>query len=121
MIGTARLVESKPMKTETSLEKLLRWRLSQAEAEAPPAPTAARLLEMARPWWEAFPEQLSALLARLSRLQVAYGPAMAGPSRARVGHPVPAVIVGEDGERDASARVLYLNIREGRLRMRFQL
>jgi len=34
------------------VEKLLRWRLSEAEEDAPPAPRATRLLELIRPWWE---------------------------------------------------------------------
>jgi hypothetical protein len=37
------------MKNETRLGELLRWRFERAEAEAPPAPSAAILLGLARP------------------------------------------------------------------------
>ena len=36
------------MKDKALVEQLFRWRLAQAESEAPPAPSAARLLELAR-------------------------------------------------------------------------
>src|SRR5438477_12791678 len=74
------------------IEQLLRWRLAQAEAEAPPAPRAARLLERARPWWESWPERFQSVIERLTRIQIAYGHAMAEP-QSRSGHPVPALIV----------------------------
>src|SRR6266849_9448638 len=37
------------------------------------------------------------------------------------GHPVPALISHNDQELESPARVLYVNVREGRLRLRFQL
>jgi len=37
------------------------------------------------------------------------------------GHPVPTLISRDDDELEAPVRVLYLNVREGRLRLRFQL
>ena len=67
------------MNSNTPIEELLRWRLHQAEAEAPPAPPAARLLALARPWWEALPERFNALVERLGRIQVAYAYAQAEP------------------------------------------
>jgi hypothetical protein len=42
------------MKTEVSIEQLLRWRLALAKEEAPPPPGAAQLLDLARPWWEQY-------------------------------------------------------------------
>jgi len=102
-------------------EQLLRWRLSHAEAEAPPVPRAARLLELARPWWEIWPEQFQSVLERLCKIQIAYGHAMAEPQQSRSGHPVPALIVRSVEEFETSARVLYLNIRDQRLHLRFQL
>jgi len=102
-------------------EELLRWRLSQAEAEAPPAPRAARLLELARPWWETWPERFQSFVERLGAIQVAYGHAMAEPRQSHTGHPVPALIVRAVEELETSVRVLYLNVRDGRLRLRFQL
>jgi hypothetical protein len=109
------------MKTEIPIEQLLCWRLAQAEAEAPPAPRAARLLELARPWWEILPEQFQSLVERLGKIQIAYGHAMAEPHQPRTGHPVPVLMVQAAEEMEASARVLYLCVRDGRLRLRFQL
>lgn len=109
------------MNTEVTIEELLRWRVAQAECQAPPPPRAARLLELARPWWETWPEKFQLLVERVGRIQVAYGHAMAEPAQSRTGHPVAALIVCGVEEAEACARVLYLNVRDGRLRMRFQL
>lgn len=109
------------MKTKVPISQLLRWRLKQAEAEAPPAPRAARLLEKVRPWWETWPEQFRSLAHRLGRIQVAYGHAMAEPRPARGGFPVAALLALANQELEARARVLYLNVRNGRLMFRFQL
>ena len=109
------------MKPEIPIEQLLRWRLAEAEADAPPAPSAARLLALARPWWETWPEQFQSMVERLGRIQVAYGHAMAEPGPSRTGHPVPALLIRTPEELETSVRVLYLNIREGRLRFRFQV
>jgi hypothetical protein len=109
------------MKTNMPIEQLLRWRLSRAEAEAPPAPRAARLLALARPWWETWPEQFRSMVERLGKIQIAYGHAMAEPRPSRGGHPVPALIIRTREELETSVRVLYLNVRAGRLRLRFQV
>ena len=109
------------MSTKIPIEELLRWRAAKAEAEAPPAPRAARLLEMARPWWEIWPVRFQSFVERLGRIQVAYGHAMAEPLQSHSGHPVPALIVRAVEELETSVRVLYLNVRDGRLRLRFQL
>ena len=109
------------MKTDTSVEQLLRWRLTQAEAEAPPAPRAARLLALARPWWEAWPELFQSLVERLGKIQIMYGHAMAAPRPSRSGYPVPVLIVRAVEKLEASARVLYFSVRDGRLRLRFHL
>jgi hypothetical protein len=45
------------MKSKIPIEELLRWRLDNAKSEAPLAPCAARLLDLARPWWERSPEK----------------------------------------------------------------
>jgi len=100
---------------------LLRWRLSRAEAEAPPAPRAARLLELARPWWERWPERFQSLVERVGRIQIAYGHAMTEPGRGGSGYPVPAVIFRTAEELETSVRVLYFAMRDGRLRLRFEL
>jgi hypothetical protein len=109
------------MKTEVPVEQLLRWRLARAEAEAPRAPSGARLLELARPWWEIWPERFQSLVECLDRIQITYGHAMAEPAHGRGGYPVPAMVVRAAHELETSVRVLYLNVRDGRLRFRFQL
>jgi hypothetical protein len=109
------------MKSELTVEELLRWRLARAEAEAPRAPRAAHLLALARPWWETWPERFQRLVERVSRIETAYGYAMAEPNRGRSGHPVATLVVRGCEEVETAARVLYFNIRDGRLRLRFQL
>ena len=107
------------MKTQIVIEQLLRWRLAKAVAEAPSPPRAQRLLETARPWWETWPEQFQLLVERVGKIQLAVGHAMAEPRPGQTGHPI-AVVVTRSGEpMDASARVLYFDVREGRLRIRF--
>jgi hypothetical protein len=108
------------MTLDTSVDQLLRWRLARAEAEAPPAPRAARLLELVRPWWEVWPERFQAQVERLRRMQVAYAYAMVEPSRGRAGHPVPALISHAE-ELETFARLLYFAVYDGKLRCRFQL
>jgi len=103
------------------VETLLRWRLSRAEAEAPPAPRAARLLELARPWWERWPDRFQSLVERLGRIQIACGHAMTEPRRDGSGLPVPAVIFRTAEDLETSVRVVCFAIRDGRLRLRFQL
>jgi hypothetical protein len=109
------------MKPESAVEQLLRWRLARAEAEAPHAPRGAYLLKLARPWWETWPEWFKLLAQRVGRIETAYGYAMAENSRNRSGHPVAALVVRGGEELETFARVLYINVRDGRLRLRFQL
>jgi hypothetical protein len=108
------------MSPEISVGQLLRWRLAHAEREAPPPPRAAQLLQIVRPWWETWPDRFRASAERLARLEVAYAYAMAESTRGRSGHPVPTLISHTD-EVETFARVLYLAVRDGRLRLRFQL
>ena len=103
------------------MEELLRWRLEQAEAEAPPPPHAARLLDLARPWWETWPERFAELVERLGRMQVAFGHAMADPRDARGGELVPALILRHVSDVETSVRPLYLHVHDAHLRLRFQL
>ena len=109
------------MNDKMPIEELLRWRLARAEAEAPPPPRAAHLLELARPWWEVWPEQFRSLVERLGQVEVAYGHAMAKPGQCRTAHPVPTLIVRAGEEVHTSASVLYFSIGSGRLRLRFQI
>jgi hypothetical protein len=108
------------MTRDDSVERLLRWRLGQAEAEAPPAPRAARLLEAVRPWWETWPDRFRAYTERLAGMQAAYAYAMTEPRRGRGGHLIPTVIANAS-ELETFARVLYFAVRDGKLRLRFQL
>lgn len=109
------------MKRELDIEQLLRWHLERAEAEAPMPPRASRLLELARPWWEIWPERFHAYARRLGAVQVSYGYAMSELQHGHSGHPVPTLITRDDEELEAPARVLYMNVRDGRLRLRFQI
>ena len=106
--------------SDRSIEALLRWRLARAEDDAPPPPSARLLLELARPWWDAWPDRFRAQVARLTAMSPAYGYAMTALDRERTAHPVPALIVSAEGI-EAYARVSYLNLRDGRLRLRFRL
>lgn len=110
------------MKHNLPVEQLLRWRATRAADEAPPAPRAAHLLDLARPWWETWPEQFQSVVDRVLRMQMAYGHAMApGARQSGGGYPVPAVMTQEGKELELSARMLYINVCAGRLRLRFQL
>ena len=109
------------MSTKIPLAELLHWRLAQAEAQAPPPPRAAELLALVRPWWEKWPEQFQMFVERLGKMQIAYGHAMAEPGPSRVVHPISTLILQRVEQLETSARVLYIEVREGRLRLRFQL
>lgn len=108
------------MTDATAVERLLRWRLALAEADAPPAPPAARLVEQLGPPPGSWADQLRARVERLRRMPLALGYAMVDRVHERTGHPIPVLIArAEDVE--TSARVLYLAVRDGRLRMRIRL
>jgi hypothetical protein len=110
------------MSPDRDLERLLLWRLQRAESEAPAPPSAARLLELARPWWATCPEKFRAHAERLLALQpVMYGHAMTQGTGDRAGHPVPALVIHVVEEFETAASILYFSIRDGRLRLRFQL
>ena len=110
------------MTTKITLAELLRWRLEQAEKEAPPAPRAARLLEIARPWWETCPEKFRALVQQLGALQMGYGHAMVDPGvMANLAPVVPALFIGSDAITEARVQMLYFDVTDSRLRMRFEI
>jgi hypothetical protein len=109
------------MNGKTSIEQLLRWRLTQAEATAPPVPRAALLLDMARPWWDRLPEQFQNFARQLDRIHIAVGHAMAEPHVSGPGYPVPVLVIHVAEKLETSARVLYLTVHDGRLRLRFRL
>ncbi|MEO8333873.1 MAG: hypothetical protein ABI664_02805 [bacterium] len=110
------------MSSQLHIERLLRWRLERAEMDAPPPPRAAHLIALSRPWWESWPERFHAQVQRLTAIpQVAYGHAMMDVRQDRTGHPVTTLIVHTVEEFETSARILYFSIKDGRLRLRFQL
>jgi hypothetical protein len=110
------------MKSEVSIQQLLRWRLERAEENAPAPPRAALLIELARPWWERCPDVFRALAERLQQIPGdSFAHAMAEPQRGHPGHVVPTLITTNSGEREVYARILYFNIRDGQLRLRFHL
>lgn len=109
------------MKKATDIGNLLQWRRQRAEAEAPPAPSGAHLLRLVQPWWEKWPDRFAASARRLAAIQLSYGYAMAHPHQGHTGHPVPALISEDNDEQESPARVLYMSVRDGRLRLRFQL
>jgi hypothetical protein len=108
------------MQRGVSIEELLRWRLAEAEADAPAPPRAAELLALARPWWERWPERFRAQAERLRAMPLAYGYAMTTRQRGSAGYPVP-VLIAHATDVEAYAQVLYLAVRDGRLRLRFAL
>jgi len=109
------------MRRDFDIEQLLRWRLERAESDAPPPPKGLELLRRARPWWEVAPERFAASVRRLGAIEVSYGYAMSELQHGHGGHPVPALINDDGEELESPVRVLYVSIRDGRLRLRFQL
>ena len=109
------------MNTKMTARELLQWRLARAEAEAPPAPRASRLLELARPWWEKCPERFQKIAHQLNTIQMGYGHAKVELGSERSGHIVPTLIVGPDREIEASAQILHFDLRGSMLRLRFEL
>ncbi|HEV2693260.1 MAG TPA: hypothetical protein VG347_10230 [Verrucomicrobiae bacterium] len=109
------------MKSEKTFEDLMRWRLAEAATGSPAPPSATCLLELIRPWWEIWPAQFLDAVDRLGQINLNYGHAMETAGQYRGGHPVPVLIVGEEDSLKSSARVLYLDVRDGEFRLRFRL
>jgi len=109
------------VKKAIDIENLLQWRSQRAEAEAPGAPSGGSLLKLVQPWWETWPDRFAASVRHLASIQLSYGYAMAHPPQGHSGHPVAALISRGDEERESPARVLYVSVRDGRLRLRFQV
>ena len=103
------------------IEHLLQWRRERAEAAASQAPSGASLLKLVQPWWEVWPHRFAANARRLASIQLSFGYAMSHSPQGQSGHPVATLISEGDDERESLARVLYFSVREGRLRLRFQL
>jgi hypothetical protein len=109
------------MRREFDIGQLLRWRVDSAESDAPLPPSGLHLLKRARPWWEIVPDKFAAHVRRLGAIQISYGYAMAQRQHGHSGHPVPTLISRNDEELESPARVLYMNVRDGKLRLRFHL
>ncbi len=109
------------MKRAIDIESLLEWRRQRAEHEAPPAPSGVHLLKLVQPWWEMWPDRFAESVRRLASIQLSYAYAMTQHPHGHTGHPVAALISREDDEQESPARVLYMNVRDARLRLRFQL
>jgi hypothetical protein len=109
------------MRRQFEIEQLLRWRSERAESEAPPPPSALHLVQRVRPWWEIAPERFADCVRRLGAIQISYGYAMSEQQHGHGGHPVPAIISDDHDDTESPARLLYVSIRDGRLRLRFQL
>jgi hypothetical protein len=109
------------MKEPISISDLLRWRMAQAQTEAPAPPDAWALIAQTRPWWKKWPEQFQAAVKSLGSLQVVYGRAHSLFNETSGGHPVPAVVIHGHQKQDCQARILFLTVREGSLRLRFRL
>ena len=109
------------MRREFDIEQLLQWRVDRAESDAPLPPSGLQLLKRARPWWEIAPAKFAEHVRRLGAIQISYGYAMSQLHHGHSGYPVPTLISRDDEELESPARVLYVNIRDGRLRLRFHL
>lgn len=104
-----------------NVEQLLQWRLARAEEEAPPAPRASRLLELARPWWQTAPDTFRRLARELAALPYGVAHAMDGNAAALPVPPVPVLLVRREQRVATQARVSYVMVRERQLRLRFEL
>jgi hypothetical protein len=109
------------MSTKISVEELLGWRAEQSAADAPPVPRASRLLELSRPWWEIWPEKFKSIADQLGTVQMRYGHAMVDGAVGTSGRPIPAVLVAPDGRHEIVVHVLYLEIKESVLHLRFEI
>jgi hypothetical protein len=109
------------MKSEVTIEQVLRWRLALAEAEAPPRPCGAQLLAWACPWWERYPQRFQSLVQSLATFETGVGHAMAQAGQPDTVHPVPTLIVRADIQTQANVDILCFNLHEGQLHLRFAL
>jgi hypothetical protein len=109
------------LKNAVDIAELLKWRSQRAEENAPPPPDGARLLRLVEPWWEKWPDRFAASVRRLASIRPGYGYAMSHPHQGHSGHPIATLITNDDEEQEAPARVLYISVRGGRLRLRFHL
>src|SRR5262249_22725009 len=110
-----------PMRTEVTIEELLRWRLASAEADAPPRPPTPQLLKWAQPWWERYPKHFQNVLESLMKLPTLLGSPMDQVHQPDALSPVPTLIVRAGEQSHARVGVLHFNLRKERLHVRFFL
>jgi hypothetical protein len=109
------------MNNENRQDTLLHWRLAGAERTAPPPPSADRMLERLRPWWDVWPDRLVAVRQELANLQVIFGHAAVNTASGGMGVPVPTIFLDERGQTGSVARILFISLRDQTLRVRFQI
>jgi hypothetical protein len=109
------------MRRKASIERVLRWRFEVAKGEAPPPPSAARLLELARPWWEKWPEMYQKCVEQLRRSQIGNGQSTPGKKRTGKAYPVPALVVRGEAASVASARMVRFSVCGSRLQIGFRM
>jgi hypothetical protein len=108
------------MTSDKLAEEYLRWRFESMKAEAPAAPSAAQLIQRARPWWEKWPERFRALIGRLEKIQSG-NDHNGGQSDGSGVHTVPVLMVRGEEETEDFARVLDFKVHDGKLHFRFQV
>jgi hypothetical protein len=102
-------------------EEYLRWRLEQMKAEAPAAPAASQLIELALPWWERSPERFRSLVGRMETIRNGQDHNGDHTNSSPDSHEVPTLIVRGQSEIQSLARVLDFKIYDGKLHFRFKL
>ena len=108
------------MKRNVPIEQLLRWRLARAQSEVPVAPSAARLLKLARPWWEKWPEKYQLLAEQLSRAKTVHTVTTNGSKPGHSGNLVPALFIRGEEVLEILTRLLSFRVRDAKLRLNFQ-
>lgn len=108
------------MNQHQKLSHLLRWKFEQSAKEAPPPPDYSFVEQEARMWWEAAPEAFQKLLRLLATLPAEHGFA-AGADETADQPTVPVVVDSREGSEATRGEILYFNISDGLLRLRFRL
>jgi hypothetical protein len=102
-------------------EEYFRWRLELMKVEAPAPPSAAQLIERARPWWERWPDRFHSLAGHLETKRTGHPHNGDQPNPGPDGIAVQALIVRGKEETKGFARVLDFKIHDAKLHFRFQL
>jgi hypothetical protein len=108
------------LKTKIPVKELLCWRLEKATAEAPPAPAAASLLALARPWWETSPARFQSAIQKLNSIPSAQAHSICESGHLPASNPMPTLILRTAEEQEASLRMLSIGVKNGRMQLSFQ-